>query len=250
MTPDLGLTHAQAAARLAAEGYNEVPHAHRRSPLRIVAEVLREPMLALLIAGGVVYLLLGNREEALILMALACLSIGITVVQEARTERVLEALRDLTSPRALVIRGGERLRIAGREVARGDLIVLSEGDRVPADASLLEATSLSVDESLLTGEAVPVRKVAGLPKATRPGGEGKSMVFSGSMVVQGSALALVTATGPASEIGKIGTSLDKLEIETPNLQRQMRKLVIVFATVGVAVSGAVVALYGLLRGGW
>jgi Ca2+-transporting ATPase len=250
MTPDLGLTHAQAAARLAAEGYNEVPHAHRRSPLRIMAEVLREPMLALLIAGGVVYLLLGNREEALILMALACLSIGITVVQEARTERVLEALRDLTSPRALVIRGGERLRIAGREVARGDLIVLSEGDRVPADASLLEATSLSVDESLLTGEAVPVRKVAGPPKATRPGGEGKSMVFSGSMVVQGSALALVTATGPASEIGKIGTSLAKLEIETPHLQRQMRKLVIVFATVGVAVSGAVVALYGLLRGGW
>ena len=100
-------------------------------------EVLREPMLALLIAGGVVYLLLGSREEALVLLAFACLSVGITAVQEARTERVLEALRDLTSPRALVIRDGQRLRIAGREVARGDLIVLSEGDRVPADAVLL-----------------------------------------------------------------------------------------------------------------
>ncbi|MDZ4393458.1 cation-transporting P-type ATPase, partial [Cypionkella sp.] len=148
-----GLTQTEAEARLAAEGYNELPRARRRTPLRIVLEVLREPMLALLIAGGVVYLLLGSREEALVLLAFACLSVGITVVQEARTERVLEALRDLTSPRALVIRGGERLRIAGREVARGDLIVLAEGDRVPADAVLLEATGLSADESLLTGEA-------------------------------------------------------------------------------------------------
>lgn len=245
-----GLTQAEAHARLASEGFNELPRTKRRSPLRIILDVLREPMLALLLAGGVVYLLLGSREEALILMAFACLSVGITVVQEARTERVLEALRDLTSPRALVIRGGERLRIAGREVARGDLIVLAEGDRVPADASLLEATGLSADESLLTGEAVPVRKVAGAKTPARPGGEDQSMVFSGSLIVRGSALALVTATGPASEIGRIGTSLDKLEIETPHLQRQMRKLVIVFAAVGATVSVAVVVLYGLLRGGW
>lgn len=252
LSPDApqGLTQAQAQERLATEGFNELPRGKRRSPLRIILEVIREPMLALLLAGGVVYLMLGNREEALILLAFACLSIGITVVQEARTERVLEALRDLTSPRALVIRGGERQRIAGRDVARGDLIVLSEGDRVPADAVLLEATSLSADESLLTGEAVPVRKVAGPATDARPGGEDLPIVFSGSLIVQGSALALVTATGPASEIGQIGTSLNKLEIETPHLRRQMRKLVIVFASVGAAVSVAVVVLYGLLRGGW
>ena len=142
-----GLTQTEAQARLADEGFNELPRTKRRSPLRIILDVLREPMLALLLAGGVVYLSLGSREEALILLAFACLSIGITVVQEARTERVLEALRDLTSPRALVIRGGERQRIAGREVARGDLIVLAEGDRVPADARLLDATDLSADES-------------------------------------------------------------------------------------------------------
>jgi len=201
----LGLTQAEAESRLAAEGFNELPRARRRTPLRIVLEVLREPMLALLIAGGVVYLLLGSMEEALVLLAFACLSVGITVVQEARTERVLEALRDLTSPRALVIRGGERLRIAGREVARGDLIVLAEGDRVPADAVLLEATGLSADESLLTGEAVPVRKLVGTPDPdTRPGGEDLPVVFSGSLIVGGSAIAKVTATGPASEIGKIG----------------------------------------------
>jgi P-type Ca2+ transporter type 2C len=249
-TPDQGLTEAEAQARLKAEGFNELPRTQRRSALRIVFEVLREPMLALLIAGGVVYLLLGNREEALILLAFACLSVGITVVQEARTEKVLEALRDLTSPRALVIRDDKRQRIAGREVARGDMIVLSEGDRVPADALLLTATNLSADESLLTGEAVPVRKRAGQATESRPGGEDQPMVFSGSLIVRGSATALVTATGPASEIGKIGTSLGTLETETPHLQTQMRKLVIIFAAVGLAVSVAVVVLYGLLRGGW
>jgi P-type Ca2+ transporter type 2C len=250
-----GLSRAEAQSRLSSDGFNELPRAGRRSPLRIVLDVLREPMLALLIAGGIVYLLLGNLEEALILLAFACLSVGITVVQEARTERVLEALRDLTTPRALVIRGGERLRIAGREVVRGDLIVLSEGDRVSADARLLEAEGLSADESLLTGEAVPVRKQAAISDGTikdvpRPGGEDLPMVFSGSLIVRGSAIAEVTATGPASEIGKIGASLARLEIDTPHLQRQMRKLVIVFATVGAAVSIAVVVLYGLFRGGW
>ena len=246
-----GLTRAEAEARLAAEGYNELPPARSRTAFRIVLEVLREPMLALLIAGGVVYLLLGSREEALVLLAFACLSVGITAVQEARTERVLEALRDLTSPRALVIREGQRLRIAGREVARGDLIVLSEGDRVPADAVLRVATGLSADESLLTGEAVPVRKTVGDPDpAIRPGGEDLPMVFSGSLIVNGSAIAEVTATGPASEIGRIGSSLAKLETETPHLQRQMRRLVITFAALGALVSLAVVVLYGLLRGGW
>ena len=132
-----GLSDAEALARLRSEGYNELPRADRRTPFRIVGEVMREPMLALLVGGGAVYLALGDLREALILLAFATLSVAITVVQETRTERVLEALRDLTSPRALVIRDGERRRIAGREVVRGDLVVLSEGDRVPADAVLL-----------------------------------------------------------------------------------------------------------------
>ncbi len=246
-----GLTEVAAQARLAAEGFNELARTQRRSPLRIVLDVLKEPMLTLLLAGGIVYLLLGNREEALILLAFACLSVGITVVQEARTERALEALRDLTSPRALVIRDGTRRRIAGREVARGDVIVLSEGDRVPADALLLEAEGLTADESLLTGEAVPVRKRVGRAiKGTRPGGEDLPVVFSGSLIVGGTAIAEVTATGAKSEIGRIGTSLAALDVETPHLQRQMRKLVIVFGAVGGVVSLAVVVLYALLRGGW
>ena len=245
----LGLSNAKAAARLQADGPNALPHSKRRSPLRIILNVLREPMLALLLAGGVVYLLLGSREEALILLTFACLSIGITTVQEARTERVLEALRDLTSPRALVIRGGQQMRIAGPDVVRGDLIVLAEGDRVPADARLLQAADLSADESLLTGEAVPVRKAVAAGTA-RPGGEDQPMVFSGTLIVRGTALAEVTATGIHSEIGKIGTSLNQLDTATPHLQRQMRRLVLAFAVIGGIVSLAVVAIYGAWHGEW
>jgi P-type Ca2+ transporter type 2C len=246
-----GLSDAEAAARLTADGPNALPHNKRRSPLRIVLNVLREPMLALLLAGGVVYLALGDRAEALILLVFACMSIAITAVQEARTERVLEALRDLTSPRALVLRGGERRRIAGGNVVRGDVIVLSEGDRVPADARILQAADLSVDESLLTGEAAPVRKAVGVVGATaRPGGEDQPTVFSGTLIVRGTALAEVTATGVRSEIGKIGVSLNQLETGTPHLQRQMRTLVLAFAIMGGAVALLVVALYGSLRGDW
>ncbi len=246
-----GLTQAEAARRLAADGANELPQTHSRSALRIVLEVLREPMLALLLAGGVVYLLLGDLEEAVILLVFACLSIGITVVQEARTERVMEALRDLTSPRALVIRDGQRVRIAGREVVVGDLIALSEGDRVPADALLITANGLSADESLLTGEAVAVRKRAGAAGAVqRAGGEDLAQVFSGSLIVRGTGVAEVTATGARTELGRIGASLAELETETPHLQRQIRRLVMVLALTGGAVSLAVVGLYGLLRGDW
>ena len=150
--PIRGLSEADVQARLKTEGYNELPRPDQRTPLRIILEVLREPMLALLLGGGAIYLVLGDLKEAVILLVFATMSVVITVVQETRTERVLEALRDLTSPRALVIRDGERKRIAGREVVRGDFVVLAEGDRVPADARLLQSHDLKTDESLLTGE--------------------------------------------------------------------------------------------------
>src|SRR6516225_7861612 len=184
-----GLTETEARARLRAEGYNELPRQEHRTPLRIVLEVLREPILGLLLGAGLVYLLLGDLTEALILLVFGAMSIIITVIQETRTERVLEALRDLTSPRALVIRDGERRRIAGREVARGDLVVLAEGDRVPADGLLLKAQDLQTDESLLTGESVPVRKRVSTsiaPDHPRPGGDDQPYLYSGSLVVRGS----------------------------------------------------------------
>ena len=252
--PIAGLSVAEVKARQLAEGYNELPRPDRRTTLRIILEVLREPMLALLLGGGLIYLLLGDLKEAVILLVFATMSVAITVVQESRTERVLEALRDLTSPRALVIRDGERKRIAGREVVRGDFIVLGEGDRVPADAVLAQSHDLQTDESLLTGESVPVRKIAAAPGAPskdyRPGGDDLPCVFSGSLIVRGSGIGEVTAIGILSEIGKIGHSLSTLETEPPRLRAQTQRLVRVFAMIGGAVSVLAVVLYGTLRGGW
>jgi Ca2+-transporting ATPase len=249
-----GLRETDAQIRLKAEGYNELPSPDRRTPLRIVLEVVREPMLALLLGGGAIYLVLGDLKEALILLAFATMSVAITVVQETRTERVLEALRDLTSPRALVIRDGARKRIAGREVVRGDVVVFEEGDRVPADAVLIQSRDLQTDESLLTGESVPVRKIAGDPgaplKTRRPGGDDLPNVFSGSMVVRGTGIGEVFAIGPLSEIGRIGQLLNTLETEPPRLQAQIHRLVRAFAVVGGSVSVLAVLLYGTLRGGW
>ena len=130
--------------------------------------------------------------------------IGITVYQEQKTERALEALRNLSSPRALVIRDGEQQRIAGREVVTGDMLILVEGDRVPADGVLLSSNNVTVDESLLTGESVPVRKIPwaeGL-RAERPGGDDQPFVYSGTMVVQGQGLAEVKSTGATDRDGE------------------------------------------------
>lgn len=212
-----GLSDAEATERLRTEGFNELPRQGRRTFTRIVVDVMREPMLAMLIGAGLIYMALGDLREALILVAFVGLSILITIVQETRTERALEALRDLTSPRALVIRDGVRKRIAGREVARGDLVVLTEGDRVPADGWIAENDGLHLDESLLTGESVAVRKSASgstAPTATvRPGGDDLPFVYSGSLVVRGAGVCVITATGLASEIGRIGHVLSTLETE-------------------------------------
>lgn len=248
-----GLEEAEAEARLKAEGYNELPRNEDRTVWRIFLEVLREPMLALLLAAGFIYLFLGDLGEAAVLIAFAGMSVAITLVQETRTERVLEALRDLTSPRAMVIRGGERKVIAGRDVARGDILVLSEGDRVAADCVLFEARHLQADESLLTGESVPVRKTAveWADKAPpRPGGDDLPFVFSGSMIVSGQGLAEVTATGVKSEIGKIGQTLGTLETTPPRLQRETGRLARLAAVGATIVVALTVILYGLLRGGW
>src|SRR5450631_1738833 len=252
----IGLSSAVASARLKVDGYNELPAAERRGVFRIALEVVRQPMFALLIGGGIVYLLLGDRTEALLLLAFASLSVVITIVQESRSERVLEALRNLASPRALVIRDGTRLQIAGREVVCGDVVVISEGDRVAADATLLTSHDLMLDESLLTGESVPVRKLAAVidtkadaARATA-GGEDLPYVFAGTLVVRGTGQARVHATGARSEMGKIGKDLRSIETEQPHLQRQMRWLIRDFAVVGAVAGGLTVLLFGLLRGSW
>lgn len=222
--------------------------------LRIALEVLREPMLALLLAGGIAYLLLGDLTEALILLGFATFSVAVTVIQETRTEHVLEALRDLSAPHALVIRDGARVHVPGREVVRDDLIVLEQGDRIAADAVLVEANDLQTDESLLTGESLPVGKIVAendaALEARRPGGDDQPFVYAGSLVARGSGTARVLATGPRSEIGRIGQSLATLDTEAPRLRRETTRIVTWCAIGGGAVALLVVLLYGLLRGGW
>ncbi|TFG82261.1 MAG: cation-translocating P-type ATPase, partial [Spirochaetales bacterium] len=178
--------------------------------------------------------------------------IGITLYQENKTEKALDALRELSSPRALVIRNGVQLRVAGRDVVRDDLMLLQEGDRVPADALVLRSTSLSVDESLLTGESVPVRKSSwnGIDKNAKPGGDDQPFVFSGSMIVKGQGIARVSSTGPRTEIGKIGKALQSLETKDTNLQKQVGGIVKTFALAGFVLCLAVVVIFGLTRHNW
>lgn len=233
-----GLSAQEAAERLRRDGYNELPVKSRRTVFHIVLEVIREPMFMLLIGAGAIYLVLGDRGDALMLLGFVFITMAITIVQERRTERVLETLKDLSSPRALVFRDGEQVRIPGREVACGDTLVLEEGDRVAADGVVVDAHDLLIDESLLTGESLAVSK------------EASQRVYSGSLILRGGGLARVDATGPATAIGKIGRSLQAQVPEPSPLQREIRTLVKRFAILGAAVSVMVVLLFGWVRGDW
>ena len=255
MTPDsTGLTEQEAGRRLVADGPNELPSAGPRRLWQIAFEILREPMFGLLLAGGAVYVALGDLVSGVVLMAFASLSVSISIVQEIRSEKVLDALRAMTSPRALVIRDGRSRRIPGREVVRGDVVLVAEGNRIPADGVLLEARELLVDESMLTGESVAVAKRARGSDAEgeglRPGGDNIPAVFSGSLVVRGTGVVLVLATGAATEIGRIGKSLASIDAATPRLSLETRRLVRLFAMGGLLASVAVIVTYGLLRGSW
>lgn len=248
-----GLDESEARRRLIAEGANELPAATRRTPLNIIVEVLREPMFALLIGAAVIYLLLGDVLEGAILLLFASLSVAISVVQETRSERVLESLRAMTSPRALVIRGGQRKRIPGRDVVRGDLVIVAEGDRVPADAILVDTTDLLVDESLLTGEAAAVRKrPRHSPEETSgpAGGDDLPSIYSGTLIVRGLGFAEVRATGAQAEIGRIGKALASIDTATPRLATQTRRLVRIFAIIGLGACVIAVGMYAYLRGSW
>jgi Ca2+-transporting ATPase len=247
-----GLSEEEAAARLKEEGYNELPSSKRRSAFAIAVEVVREPMFLLLIAGGAIYLMLGDVREAMMLLGFVFVVMGITLYQERKTERALEALRDLSSPRALVIRNGVQRRIPGREVVRGDVIILSEGDRVPADAVVLSCVNLSVDESLLTGESVPVRKspCGQMTGMARPGGDDLPFVYSGTLAVGGFGIARVHGTGINTELGKIGKALQTIEPEETLLQKETGQLVRNLAFVGLSLCVVIVVVYGLTRGNW
>lgn len=238
-----GLSRDEAERRLREEGFNEFVFRQKRNFAVIAREVLFEPMFLLLVSSGCIYLVLGDMAEALALLFFVFVVMGITAYQENRTERALEALRDLTSPRANVIRDGMAFRIAGREVVREDILLLAEGDRIPADAVLLECNDFSADESLLTGESVSVRK---FPLQE----EGDAKIYAGTMVTQGRGIARVTATGMKSEMGKIGQAIESVEPEKTPLQQEVARLVRNLAVLSALLFVILVVSYGLIRGDW
>ncbi len=250
--PFAGLSSAVAQRRLAEYGHNELnpPRPHRL--WHVVADVLRQPMFLLLIAAGAIYLVLGDVGDALMLMFFVLIVITLTVVQQRKSERVLEALRDLSSPRALVLRDGRQQRIPGRDVVPGDLMLLKEGDRVAADALLLSCNNLSADESMLTGESVPVHKRPGASgeSARAPGGDGQPWVYAGTVLVQGSGIAQVTATGKSSAIGQIGGSLQRARPGASPLRLQTDALVRRLALFAAAICTVLVLAYGIAHRNW
>jgi len=250
-----GLPVEEAARRLAADGPNELPTARPRNLLQQAWAVLREPMLVLLVAAGAINFALSEPLDGILLMLTVLVVVGISIYQERKTENALTALRDLSSPRALVIRDGQQVRVAGREVVRGDIVLLVEGDRVPADAVLVEAVNFSVDESTLTGESVPVRKAAASAADRqdvmgRPGGDATPWVFSGTLAVKGRGVAEVKGIGADTELGRIGAALRSLEPGRTRLQSEIDRIVRVVAVLGLGAAAAVVVIYGLTRGNW
>lgn len=248
-----GLTTAAAHAALQADGYNELPSAKPRKNWLIAWRVISEPMLLLLVACGAVYWMLGDLHGALVLLCFLLMVITLTFYQEHKTERALDALRNLASPRALVLRDGVATRIAGREVVRGDLLMLAEGDRVPADAILLSCLNMTVDESLLTGESLPVNKALLTPlpeQMGQAGGDATPFVFSGSLVVQGKGTARVMAIGMHTAIGQIGKALFALEEEPTKVQAETARVVKWVAIASLACALFLALWFGATRGDW
>ena len=245
-----GLATAEAAQRLLEHGPNELESARPKTLFAVAVDTVREPMFLILLACSVLYLMLGDLGEALLLSFAIFVVMFITFVQERRTERTLSALRDMSSPRARVLRDGVAVRIAGRDVVPGDVVLLAEGDRVPADGFVLESQALKLNESLLTGESVPVSKTEwnGSDAFGQPGGEDTAFVFSGTLVVQGSGKFWVRATGTATAMGRIGTAISSAKRPQSTLQVETRRVVRVVALTSLLVSVVIAGIWWLRDG--
>jgi Ca2+-transporting ATPase len=249
-----GLSQIEVQKKLSSEGYNEIPSGMRNKFLFLILNILKEPMLLLLIICGIIYFILGSIEDALMLVSFIAVVIGITIYQERKTEKALDALKNLSSPRALVIRDGTQVNIPGREVVTEDIIVLKEGNRVPADAIVFSCSNLLIDESMLTGESIPVRKQeieeGSKPVDMRPGGDDLPYVYSGTMIIQGHGLAKVTSTGGLTEMGKIGKALKSIKDEPTILQKETGRIIKNLLIIGGILCIVIIIVYGLTRGDW
>ena len=253
MTENLGLTSAEAAQLLISNGPNDLTHSKQRSFLRRVYEVIKQPMLFLLLAAGTLNFILAEPRDGFVLLFFVIVVIGISVYQENKTEKALETLKDLSAPRALVIRDGNQRRISGKDIVAGDVVVLTEGDRIPADGILIKCTNFMVDESALTGESVPVNKKPSVSASSEigiPGGDDTPYVFAGTLTVKGKGLAVVRKTGYATQLGLIGKSVLGIEIEQTPLQKEINRLVTFVAIIGIAAAIGVTVLYAISRDNW
>ena len=233
-----GLSEREAALLLSKFGLNELPAEKKGSLFDSAVKVVREPMILLLILAGVISFVLAERVDGMLLISTVFIIIGISLFQERRTETALSALRSLSAPQALVIRSGKRIRIPTKEVVPGDLIQLLEGDRVPADAEIIDLKYLVLDESLLTGESVPVTKNLG------------DQVFTGTLVVRGHGIAIVRTTGKSTELGRIGSSLSGMKEQLTRLQLSISRIVKGIGIGALLTVTFVIAVYGVTRGNW
>lgn len=238
-----GLTSAEAAQKLKEHGYNELENARPKSIFNIALEVVKEPMFLLLISCGLLYIILGNYHEGIILLSTTLLIIFITFYQYQKTEKALDALKKLSSPRVSVVRDGKEQKIPGREVVPGDLIILNEGDRVGADGTIVQSQNMTVDESLLTGESAVVSKYEFAEHRDETG-----KIFSGTLVTQGKGIAIATETGIHTQFGKIGISLKSIEQDETRLQKEMKSLIRVLFIIGIGLSILVVLAFYFTKG--
>lgn len=250
-----GLDEAEAQRRLARYEPNAVAGKRSRSLIDIVRGILREPMFLLLLAAAGLYLVLGDIGEGLFMMAGAAVTIGLVVLQEARSERALAALRELAEPFARVIRGGSERRIPARELVPGDLILVGEGERLPADGILIAGDALTVDESALTGESVPVSKRPSADQVTdvgdpEPGGDDTPYLFAGTLNVRGQGMVHVVRTGASTRLGRIGASLAAIEDEPTLLQKTTGALIAKLGILALGFCALVAVTYGVLRDDW
>jgi len=245
-----GLTSAQAIEKIASEGLNMLPSSKPKNFFFIAFGVIKEPMFILLVACGSLYLVLGDLQEGIMLLCFVFVIMSIEFFQQKKTEKALDALKDMASPRALVIRDGVERGIAGVEVVTEDLIILQEGDRVPADATVIQSVNLLADESLVTGESVSVRKSDWDEKLeiTQPGGDDLPFVYSGTMIVQGNGIARVTSIGVNTEIGKIGKALGNVKEEPTRLKKEMGSLVKKVTIIAAILCLLVIVGFTLTRG--
>jgi Ca2+-transporting ATPase len=235
-----GLDASTAAARLREHGSNELLDRGAKSALRIFAEQFTSLMILLLIAAAAVSgLLLGEWEDALVILVIVVLNALLGFWQEFRAEKALAALKSLSAPSVRVVREAQVREVPARELVPGDIVLIETGNLVPADCRIIEAANLKVQEAALTGEAEAVEKnTAALKEAKLPIGDRRNMLYMGTVVTYGRGTAVVTATGMSTELGNIATLIQKTAPEKTVLQKKLASL----STVLVLCAAGLIAL--------